>query len=199
MKILAFSDLHLSSAHAAEIVAASAEADLVIGAGDFCNMRRGLDRAAAMLARLKAPMVAVPGNGESAEELRAAEFSNTTVLHGDECEFEGVRLFGLGYGVPQTPFGSWSCDLSEAQAERMLAACSQADILISHSPPKGLGDVTSGGIPVGSTAVLAAAERIQPQLLLCGHVHDCWGFRGSIGKTQVANLGPAVNWFEVTP
>ncbi|KIC11883.1 serine/threonine protein phosphatase [Leisingera sp. ANG-M1] len=199
MKILAFSDLHLSSAHAAEIVAASAEADLVIGAGDFCNMRRGLDRAAAMLAGLQAPMAAVPGNGESADELRAAGFPNTTVLHGDGAEFEGLRLFGLGYGVPQTPFGSWSCDLSEAQAERMLAACNDADILISHSPPKGLGDVTSGGVSVGSTAVLATAERIQPQLLLCGHVHDCWGFRGSIGQTQVANLGPTVSWFEVNP
>ena len=41
MKILAFSDLHLSASHAADIVAASAGADLVIGAGDFCNMRMG--------------------------------------------------------------------------------------------------------------------------------------------------------------
>jgi Icc-related predicted phosphoesterase len=34
-------------------------------------------------------------------------------------------------------------------------------------------------------------------LLLCGHVHDCWGQRGRIGKTQVVNLGPGVTWFEV--
>ncbi|WP_264211021.1 metallophosphoesterase family protein [Leisingera thetidis] len=199
MKILAFSDLHLSGRHAADIVAASAGADLVIGAGDFCNMRQGLDRVAAMLAGLQAPMVAVPGNGESADELRAAGFPETTVLHGGEMEFEGLRLFGLGYGVPETPFGSWSCDLSEMQAAAMLAACGHADILISHSPPRGLGDVTSGGLSVGSDAVRAAAERVQPQLLLCGHVHDCWGFRGNLGRTQVANLGPMVSWFEVEP
>ncbi|MEX0302828.1 MAG: metallophosphoesterase family protein [Leisingera sp.] len=199
MKILAFSDLHLSGSQAAEIVAASASADLVIGAGDFCNMRQGLDRAVAMLAGLKAPMVAVPGNGESADELRAAGFPSTTVLHGEGTDFEGLRLFGLGYGVPETPFGSWSCDLSEVHAGAMLAACDHADILISHSPPAGYGDVTSGGMSVGSTALRAAAERIQPQLLLCGHVHDCWGYRGTLGKTQVANLGPAVNWFEVNP
>jgi len=199
MKILAFSDLHLSGSHAAEIAAASAGADLVIGAGDFCNMRQGLDRAVMMLAGLKAPMVAVPGNGESADELRAAGFPDTTVLHGGGMDFEGLRLFGLGYGVPETPFGSWSCDLSELQAAAMLAACDHADILISHSPPRGLGDVTSGGLSVGSDAVRAAAERVQPQLLLCGHVHDCWGFRGNLGTTQVANLGPAVSWFEVKP
>ncbi|MFW8595575.1 metallophosphoesterase family protein [Cribrihabitans neustonicus] len=199
MRILAFSDLHLSAPHAAEIVAASAGADLVIGAGDFCNMRQGLDRAVAMLAGLKAPMVAVPGNGESAEELRAAGFAGTTVLHGEGVDIEGLRLFGLGCGVPETPFGSWSCDLSEVQAAAMLAACDHADILISHSPPKGVADVTSGGVSVGSTAVRAAAERVQPKLLLCGHVHDCWGVRGTIGKTEVVNLGPGLTWFEVAP
>ncbi|WP_424977874.1 metallophosphoesterase family protein [Leisingera sp. S232] len=199
MKILAFSDLHLSASHAADIVAASAGADLVIGAGDFCNMRQGLDRAVAMLSGLKAPMVAVPGNGESADELRSAGFPGTSVLHGEGLDFEGLRLFGLGYGVPETPFGGWSCDLSEVHAAAMLAACDHADIVISHSPPKGFGDVTSGGVSVGSTAVRAAAERLQPQVLLCGHVHDCWGFRGALGKTQVANLGPAANWFEVEP
>lgn len=199
MKILAFSDLHLSASHAADLVAASAGADLVIGAGDFCNMRQGLDRVALMLAGLKAPMVAVPGNGESAGELRAAGLHGTTVLQGEGLEVEGLRLFGLGYGVPETPFGSWSCDLSEVQAAAMLGACDHADILISHSPPKGVADVTSGGVSVGSRAVRAAAERLQPQLLLCGHVHDCWGVRGQIGKTEVANLGPGVSWFEVEP
>ena len=72
MKILAFSDLHLARARAAEIVAASAGADLVIGAGDFCNMRQGLHEAMALLEGMQAPMVAVPGNAESADELRAA-------------------------------------------------------------------------------------------------------------------------------
>ena len=43
MKILAFSDLHMARTRAADLVAASAEADLVIGAGDFCNHREGLE------------------------------------------------------------------------------------------------------------------------------------------------------------
>jgi hypothetical protein len=30
-------------------------------------------------------------------------------------------------------------------------------------------------------------------------VHDCWGYRGRIGGTECANLGPTPNWFEVTP
>ncbi|MGR3760506.1 metallophosphoesterase family protein [Roseobacteraceae bacterium NS-SX3] len=197
MKILAFSDLHLARARAADIVAASAGADLVIGAGDFCNMRHGLDEAMAMLSGLKAPMIAVPGNAESADELRDAAFAGTLVLHGEGMEADGLRIFGLGYGIPETPFGTWSCDLPETQAAVMLAPCEKADILITHSPPRGLGDTTSSGLSVGSDAVRAAIERIQPRLALCGHVHDCWGTRGMIGRTEVANLGPTVNWFEV--
>ena len=199
MKILAFSDLHLARSRAADLVAASAEADLVIGAGDFCNMRQGLAEAMALLAGLQAPMVCVPGNAESVDELRAVSGPGVTVLHGEGCEFAGIKLFGLGYGVPVTPFGDWSCDLTEGFAADLLAGCDAADILITHSPPKGVADRTSAGQSVGSTAIHAAIERIQPRLAFCGHIHDSWGQEGQIGATRVVNLGPRVNWFEVTP
>ncbi len=198
MKVLAFSDLHLSRGRAAALVEASAQADLVIGAGDFCNMRNGLAEAMALIDGLQAPCVAVPGNCESADELRAAAPVGMTVLHGEAVEIEGLRLFGLGYGVPPTPFGEWSCDLTEKAAARMLDRCESADVLILHSPPKGIGDVTSMGQSVGSTAIRDAIERIAPQLAVCGHIHDCWGARGQIGPTEVANLGPTVNWFDVS-
>ncbi len=109
----------------------------------------------------------------------------------------GLRLFGLGYGVPVTPFGAWSCDLSEKDAAAMLATCEAADILITHSPPKGVADRTSGGHSVGSVAVRDAIERIGPQLALCGHIHDSWGQEGLIGRTRVVNLGPRGTWFEI--
>lgn len=198
MKILAFSDLHLARSRAADLVAASAEADLVIGAGDFCTMRQGLAEAMDLLSALAAPLVAVPGNAESVDELRAAAGAEVTVLHGEGCEIGGLRLFGLGYGVPVTPFGSWSCDLTEGFAGQMLAGCDSADILITHSPPKGIADRTSAGQSLGSTAIRAAIERIRPGLALCGHIHDSWGQEGRIGATRVVNLGPRVNWFEVT-
>lgn len=197
MKILAFSDLHLARNRAAELVAASADADLVIGAGDYCNGRQGLNQAMEMLAGITAPMVLVPGNAESAEELARAVPDGVHVLHGSGMTLDGVELFGLGYGVPVTPFGDWSCDLTEAEAEELLNRCDRADILVTHSPPKSCGDVTSQGLSVGSVAVRDAIERIQPEFAFCGHIHDSWGARGRIGRTQVANLGPTVNWFEV--
>lgn len=197
MKILGFSDLHGSAKQARELVSASAGADLVIGAGDFCNMRKGLDEAMALLSGIRAPMVLVPGNAESAEELQAAADEGIAVLHGRGISIGGVKLFGLGGGVPPTPFGEWSWDLSEEAAGDLLSRCETADIVITHSPPKGVADRTSGGISVGSEAIAAAIERVQPGLALCGHIHDSWGEEGTIGRTRIVNLGPFANWFEI--
>ena len=198
MKILAFSDLHLVEELAADLVTASVGADLVIGAGDFCNTRQGLPRAMEMLAGIAAPMVVVPGNAESAEELHGCALPFMTVLHGQAAEVEGLRIFGLGGGIPETPFGDWSFDLSDRAAARELAKASEIDILVTHSPPKDTGDTTSAGLSIGSESILAAIQTLQPKLAVYGHVHDCWGYRGQIGAAQCAKLGPTPNWFEVS-
>ncbi|MEZ5768334.1 MAG: metallophosphoesterase family protein [Paracoccaceae bacterium] len=197
MKILAFSDLHISRARAADIVAASRVADLVIGAGDFGNMRKGVAEAMGLLAGIETHFVVVPGNNESLDELQAAAPEGAIVLHGNTVTIDGVTLYGIGGGIPVTPFGAWSWDLSELDAEELLAGAAGADVMISHSPPKGIADRTATGLSVGSTAVRDAAARVQPKLLVCGHIHDCWGEEGMIGETRVKNLGPTVNWFEI--
>lgn len=194
-RILAFSDLHLSRGKARAIIEAAQDADLVIGAGDFCNARQGLDEAMGLLWTIADKAVYVPGNAESADELRAA--TDAAVLHGAALQVQGIKLFGIGYAVPVTPFGPWSCDLTEDEANIMLTKLDGADILISHSPPKGAADTNSRGISLGSTAVRAAIERAQPKLCLCGHIHESWGQTGLIGDTSVHNLGPVPNWFEV--
>jgi Icc-related predicted phosphoesterase len=195
-RILAFSDMHLSGRAAAEICAAAPEADLVVGAGDYCTQRRGLGDAMALLAPALPKAVLVPGNAESAAELRAAA-GPAAVLHGEAIKRAGLTLFGLGYAVPRTPFGAWSCDLDEDEARALLDRMDRPDILIVHSPPRGVADRTSAGASVGSTAVRAAIERTRPRLVLCGHIHDSWGASGAIGDSAVHNLGPRPNWFEL--
>lgn len=198
MKILAFSDIHSSRKQARELVAASRDADLVISAGDFCNMGVDLDKALGMLGGIRAPMVLVPGNAESEAALRAEVEEGIAVLHGTGSRIGGVKIFGLGYSIPAPPFGEgWSHNLTEDEARAILAGCESADILISHSPPRGVADRIEGGQSVGSLAVAEAVERIQPELVLCGHIHDSWGQEGTIGKSRVVNLGPFANWFDI--
>lgn len=195
VRVVAFSDLHRSRAFAGQILAAAEDADLVIGAGDFGHMRQGVAETLSWLAPIAAKAVFVPGNAESADELRAA--TTATVLHGQAAEKAGLRLFGLGYAVPVTPFGPWSCDLTEEAAEALLASLGPVDILITHSPPKGVADRALSGLSLGSTAIRAAIERAQPRLVLCGHIHESWGQRGWIGRSEVVNLGPRPVTFQL--
>jgi Icc-related predicted phosphoesterase len=197
MRILAFSDLHGNAEHAKAIVAASANADLVLAAGDFCNFHRGLPETVALLASIPCPILAVPGNHETAQSLTAAATPNMTVLHGQAVEIGGISVFGIGYGIPDQPFEAWSTDLTEAEAADLLETCDQADIILSHSPPKNIADRIQSGQNVGSTALRTATERLRPKLLLCGHIHEAWGQSGHIGETKVHNLGPTLNWFDI--
>ncbi len=196
MKLLAFSDIHRDLDACAAIVAAAEEADMVIGAGDFASGHQGLAEVMRALEPVAAKAVYVPGNNETLEALRGA--TSARVLHGEAFEVGGKTIYGIGCAVPPLPPLSWqSYDLTEEAAEALLATLERADILITHSPPKGVADDLAGRGSMGSRAVRGAVERVQPALVLCGHIHDCWGRSGRIGRSSVHNLGPTVNWFEL--
>jgi len=192
VRVLAFSDLHRDLDQAAELVERSSEADAVIAAGDFASVHEGLEETIDALKPIPVPTVLVPGNNETEDELRAAceGWESATVLHGQSTEIDGTRFFGLGAGIPVTPW-DWSFDLDEQQASERLAACPDGAVLVVHSPPKGHCDTSSSGDHLGSQAILEAIEAKRPPLAVCGHIHEAWGSEDEIGQTQVINLGPS--------
>ena len=198
MKLLAFSDLHRDLGQAATLVAMSAEADVVIGAGDFASVHEGLEETIAALAGIETPTVLVPGNNETADALRAAAASwdAATVLHGEGTTIDGTEFFGLGAGIPTTPW-DWSFDLSDAEATELLAGCPEGAVLVLHSPPRGHCDASADGTHFGSPALLAAIEEKQPRLAVFGHIHEAWGCSSEIGATPLRNLGPTGTWIEL--
>lgn len=198
MKLLAFSDLHRDLSQAAELVAMSAEADVVIGAGDFASVHEGLAETIDALAEIETPTVLVPGNNETEEALRQAAdgWSAATVLHGSGATIDGVEFYGLGAGVPVTPW-EWSFDLDDEAAGAMLERCPEGAVLVLHSPPRGYCDANGSGDHFGSPALLAAIEAKSPCLAVCGHIHESWGCESRIGDTPVRNLGPKGTWIEV--
>jgi Icc-related predicted phosphoesterase len=198
MKLLAFSDLHRDLEQGAKLVEMSADADLVIGAGDFASVHEGLEETIAVLAAISTPTVLVPGNNETADALReaAASWEAATVLHGEGATVAGAEVFGLGAGVPVTPW-EWSFDLDDESATTMLADCPEGAILVLHSPPKGHCDSAGDGLHFGSPALRDAIAERQPRLAVCGHIHESWGCESEIGTTPVRNLGPAGTWIEL--
>lgn len=199
MRLLVFSDLHSDFRTAAKLVELSNTADVVVGAGDFCVARQGLDEIIESLSAIKKPTVLVPGNSESNRELLQAcrSWENARVLHGSLVTIDETTFFGIGGGIPITPFGSWSYDFSEDEAYDLLHDCPSGGVLISHSPPWGVLDVSSGGRSLGSKAVREAIKLKKPALVVCGHIHGSAGKIDRIGETTVINAGPRGIVFEL--
>jgi Icc-related predicted phosphoesterase len=192
VKLLAFSDLHRDLDQAGRLVERSSDADVVIAAGDFASIHKGLDETIGALSAITVPTVLVPGNNETEDALRSAceGWDAAVVLHGQGTEIDGTQFFGLGAGVPITPW-DWSFDLDEEQAGERLADCPEGAVLVVHSPPKGHCDQSSAGDHLGSEAILEAIEAKRPQVAVCGHIHESWGAESEIGPTRVMNLGPS--------
>jgi Predicted phosphoesterases, related to the Icc protein len=192
VKLLAFSDLHRDLGQAERLVVRSSDADVVIAGGDFASVHEGLGQTIGALSAISVPTILVPGNNETEDALRSAceGWEAATVLHGQAAEIDGTTFFGLGAGIPITPW-DWSFDLDEEEASDRLAACPEGAVLVVHSPPKGHCDQNSAGDHLGSEAILAAIEAKQPRLAVCGHIHESWGVESKIGSTRVINLGPA--------
>jgi Icc-related predicted phosphoesterase len=198
VKLLAFSDLHRDLGHAGSLVERSSEADVVIAAGDFASIHKGLEETIDVLRPISVPTVLVPGNNETEDALREAcdGWDSATVLHGQGTEIEGTQFYGLGAGVPVTPW-DWSFDLDDEQAAERLAGCPEGAVLVVHSPPKGHCDESSAGDHLGSEAILSAIESKQPKLAVCGHIHESWGAESEVGPTKVINLGPSGRLIEL--
>jgi Icc-related predicted phosphoesterase len=108
----------------------------------------------------------------------------------------GLELFGLRiWGTPWQPwFYDWAFNAPRRNGEEFLASKFEAipagtDIVVAHGPPHGFGDRTSrqgGHAHVGSTAMTAALERVQPRVMVCGHIHPAYG-RYRLGATEIIN------------
>jgi len=197
MKLLLFSDLHADVAVARHLVDRARLADILIGAGDFGYMRQNVRDCFEVLGAIGKPAVLVAGNNESTEELREAcrDWPTSIVLHGSGTRIAGVDFFGVGGGIPRTPFGSWSYDFTEMEASALLKHCPAGCVLVSHSPPQGAVDADSRGNHLGSIAIREAVLRLNPILGVCGHIHASAGRQATLGATTIINAGPkGVEW-----
>ena len=192
MKLFVFSDIHADLRAASNLVKRSADVDVVVGAGDYGMPRQELGEMISALSKIEKPTVLVSGNCENTDDLKSAcrAVQNAHVLHGAQVTIKGMPFYGIGGGIPITPFGSWSYDFSEDEASHLLKNCPSGGVLISHSPPKGTLDISSDGRSLGSTALRDTLIAKNPLLVICGHIHASAGQIDRFGETTVINAGP---------
>jgi uncharacterized protein len=107
----------------------------------------------------------------------------------------GVGLHGVSACGPtplHTPHELPDDELAlRAEAGHAQLAGHRFHVFCPHSPPHATAcDRLRSGEPVGSASLRAFIEREQPDLVLCGHIHESRG-EDVIGSSRIVNPGPA--------
>lgn len=97
------------------------------------------------------------------------------------------------YGTPWQPrFFDWAFNLDEVDLkEKWKQIPDDTDILISHGPPYGYGDLaydydTKKQVHVGSPSLLERIKEVKPKLVVFGHIHAGYGIY-SLDDTILVN------------
>ncbi|XP_039289427.1 UPF0046 protein C25E10.12 [Nilaparvata lugens] len=101
--------------------------------------------------------------------------TNCIYLQDEEIELYGLKI----YGTPWQPeFCKWAFNVP--RGEQCLAKWDQipsgTDILVTHTPPLGHGDLCCSGIRAGCVELLSTVQqRVQPKYHVFGHIHENYG------------------------
>lgn len=95
----------------------------------------------------------------------------------DAVEIDGVRF----WGSPWIPHLDWANfylrdELFDASVDMVP---NDIDVIISHGPPLGLCDFTGphyGNEHAGFYGWNRTIDRVQPDLFICGHIHEAYGW-----------------------
>jgi Icc-related predicted phosphoesterase len=190
MRIVAISDTH--SKHGKVTIP---ECDLLIHAGD-ATWRGTLPEMESFAQWLETQparhKVFVPGNHElvfkdhlpHALEWVTRHCPSLHILIDQSLEIEGIKLYGSPW---QPEFFGWAWNLPRglALAEKWALIPEDVDILITHTPPYGILDMSA--VPSGCEALRERLENLNPQVHIFGHIHESYGHK-RIGDTHYYNV-----------
>lgn len=171
------------------------DVDVLLVGGDLTNAGTPADaeRAIELWKPLAPRLLAVAGNMDSAGiDERLAELG--VALDGRGELIDDVGIGGIS-AAPRshmhTPY-ELDDDEIERRADKALAAIRRARVRIfcPHAPPYDTEcDRLASGEHVGSPVLRRLIEREQPDVVLCGHIHEARGI-DYIGETRIVNPGP---------
>lgn len=112
--------------------------------------------------------------------------TNCTYLEDSEIQVMGFRI----YGSPWQPvFCDWGFNLPRGQPllDKWNRIPEGTDILITHGPPLGHGDLASNGCRAGCVELLSTVQRrVRPKYHVFGHIHEGYGVTTD-GQTMFVN------------
>jgi len=199
MKLVALTDIH-GAYERAENILKKEHPDLTIIGGDLTTVGsvKEAEEALAHFRKLTPAIFCVAGNMDLPSHDLLFERLDVS-LNGRGRMHEGIGFFGLS-GAPISPLRT-PYELSEdvlsariAEGYQTVKSASKR-VFVPHAPPYGTKvDIIHTGIHVGSTAVRDFIEDHQPDLVICGHIHESRG-EDMVGKTHIVNCGQAMKGY----
>jgi len=199
MVILGISDLHGRIDALAAILDQVDRCDIVALAGDITHFGspKDVDQIIELCRSHADHVFAVAGNCDSASiDQRLNELG--VGLAGRGVVINGVGIHGLS-GIPPWRPGMYQFPEDELASYLQVGfqqiAGSSVHLLLTHVPPRQCGvDRVIWGCHVGSRAVQEFLSTAQPDLVLCGHVHEGRGIERQ-GRTMIVNCGHAASGY----
>ena len=195
MRILALADIHGSYDAMESIIAKERECDVIVVAGDVTTNGGVLEfgRALKQVQSSGKPVVAVCGNMDP-PDLEDVLIDFSVSINGKGIVISDAGFFGVS-GAPVSILHTPN-EISEEEigmkAERGWKEVQTArwKIFVPHSPPyKTKADRIFIGKHVGSRAVKNFIVQRQPDVTICGHIHEAHGI-DAVEKTKIINCGP---------
>jgi Icc-related predicted phosphoesterase len=195
MNIIAFGDIHQRVSILNLISDEIAGADAVIITGDLTQYG-GVREAREIIEELQGlnPRIFAQAGNLDHPEVEGYLAGLGISIHGRGHRVGHVGIFGCGGGTP-SPFNTPN-ELSEEEIGAVIKRAyddvkeAPFKIMVPHAPPyNSRVDLTGSGLHVGSREIRAFIEEYQPDLCLCGHIHEATG-EDFIGVTHVINAGP---------
>jgi Icc-related predicted phosphoesterase len=198
VRILAMADLHGRAEKLSPFK--GIDVDLIAFCGDLHNLGTVDDArpAAEALARLGPPVLVVPGNMDSKEIVPTLwKKVGLRMIHRDSSRHGDCGFVGFGGIVirDRRRLGDFNRyyhteeDVHESLSSAIEAISdSRRRIVLTHQPPRGSRDLICSGERIGSVGLRRFVEERQPDLLICGHIHEDRG-EAQIGSTKVVNVG----------
>lgn len=172
----------ISDTHAVHEELGSLSGDVLIHCGDFCDGFHEDEDDLSNIDRWFGQqeferILCVGGNHDFVAQKRHASgervFENAIYLEDEAYEFGGIKF----YGSPWLPdLEGWAYYLSdEERREKWKLIPADTDVLITHTPPRGILDRSRSGTPVGCSHLRAALEDLALRIHCFGHVHASHG------------------------
>ena len=192
MKILAAGDIHGDSGLAEKLAkkAKKEKVDLVILCGDLTYMETSTDNIMKPFVERNEKVLLIPGNHEGVATADfLADFYGIKNIHGYSVKYKDVGIFGAGGANIGTN------QLSEKELYDLLKKgfdkieYLKKRVMVTHVHPSETKMEKFTQFFPGSKGVRQAVEKLQPNFLLCSHVHEAEGIEEKIGRTKVINVG----------